>query len=74
MTLATALFGTLLRLDHAGTESAVLSSLGLHPGDDARVVGAAPFGGPLLVELPVAGVRIAVARQRAAGIPVRLAE
>ena len=74
MTLATAPFGALLRLDHAGTDSAVLSALGLHPGDDARVVGVAPFGGPLLIDLPTVGVRVAVARARAAGIPVRLAE
>lgn len=74
MTLASAPQHTLLRLDHAGTDAAILSALGLHPGDDARVVGAAPVGGPLLVELPVTGVRVAVARQRAAGIPVRLAE
>lgn len=79
MTLATAPKGIRLILMHGGLsaqghDSAGLSAIGLHPGDDAVVVGSAPFGGPILVELPTTGVRVAVGRARAAGISVQLAE
>jgi Fe2+ transport system protein FeoA len=53
-----------------GAEAAGLEGLGLCAGDEAVVVGAAPFGGPLLVELPRAGVRLALGRQRAALVRV----
>jgi Fe2+ transport system protein FeoA len=48
-----------------------LAGIGLHVGDEAVVLRTAPFGGPLLVEVPATGVRVAIARAVAARVRVR---
>ena len=47
-----------------------LGTLGLRPGEKVRVVDAAPFGGPVTVE--VAGIQTAIAREVAALVTVAL--
>lgn len=39
-----------------------LDGIGLHVGDEVIVVSTAPFHGPLLLELPSSGIRIAMGR------------
>jgi Fe2+ transport system protein FeoA len=47
-----------------------VSGLGIHLGDEVVVVREAPFRGPLLVEVPSSGVRVALARRMAGDIRV----
>lgn len=42
--------------------AANLDALGIHLGDEVVVVGSGPFQGPVLVEVPNTGVKIAVGR------------
>lgn len=39
-----------------------LDGMGIHVGDELVVVGYAPFHGPVLVEIPSSGVRVALGR------------
>lgn len=73
MTLAEVRVGDRVRVN--GWKDAALAvhlaGVGLHLGDEAVVLRAAPLGGPLLVELPATGVRVAIARAVAARVRVR---
>ena len=65
MTLADARFGEKLRVlgrGEGGRLGESLSGIGIHIGDEVVVVRAAPFHGPLLVEVPSSGVRVALGR------------
>ena len=65
MTLADARPGDCLQIKGKGACarcSASLSDLGLHVGEQVRLVRAAPFCGPLLVEILSTGVQVALGR------------
>jgi len=47
-----------------------LATRGLHVGDRVRVLRAAPFRGPVLVEVESSGVRVAIGRGMAARVLV----
>ncbi len=73
MTLAQASTGTRVRIvsrSRGRRHEANLAGLGIHVGDEVIVVRAAPFDGPLLVEVPASGVRVALGRGMAAGLVV----
>lgn len=73
MTLAQAVPGTRVRVvgrSRGRRHEANLAGLGIHVGDEVIVVRSAPFDGPLLVEVPASGVRIAVGRGMASGLMV----
>jgi len=75
MTLSEAPVGSRLRVvghsrgDHCGCVSAI-TAMGIHPGDEIRVIQAAPFHGPVLVEVPSSGVRLALGRGMARSLLV----
>ncbi len=75
MTLSEAPIGSRLRVlghergDSCGCASA-MAAMGIHPGDEIRVVQAAPFDGPVLVEVPSSGVRLALGRGMARSLIV----
>jgi Fe2+ transport system protein FeoA len=78
MTLADATVGSRLRVigrnrpRHGDGES--IAGLGIHVGEEIVVVRAAPFQGPILVEVPSSGVRVAMGRNMAEAVVVELAD
>jgi Fe2+ transport system protein FeoA len=48
-----------------------LADFGLHPGRRVRVVQAAPFKGPILVEDMASGARVMIGREMARRVEVR---
>lgn len=77
MTLAQAATGIRVRIvgrNRGPRHEANLAGLGIHVGDEVVVVRAAPFDGPLLVEVPSSGVRVALGRGMASGLLVELAD
>lgn len=76
MTLADVRPGERVRvLGRAHREGAMdtLAAVGIHVGDEVLVVRAAAFQGPLLIEVPSSGVRVALGRGMAAGVEVERA-
>jgi Fe2+ transport system protein FeoA len=76
MTLDEATTGTRVRVvgrDIGRGMESHLNGLGIHMGDELIVVRAAPFQGPLLIEVPASGVRIAVGRGMAKSLRVEVA-
>ncbi|MBL6974091.1 MAG: FeoA domain-containing protein [Deltaproteobacteria bacterium] len=51
-----------------------LDGMGIHVGDELLVVGYAPFHGPILVEIPSSGVRVALGRGMAEKLHVEPVE
>jgi Fe2+ transport system protein FeoA len=47
-----------------------MAGLGLHAGSRIRLVRAAPFSGPLLVEDPATGIRVMIGRSMASSVEV----
>lgn len=77
MTLAEAATGTRVRVvgrNRGRRHEANLAGLGIHVGDEVVVVRAAPFDGPLLIEVSASGVRVALGRGMAAGLLVEPAD
>jgi Fe2+ transport system protein FeoA len=73
MTLAEAPLGTPLRIvrrDPGGGRGSVLDGLGLFQGDEVTILAAAPFHGPVLVEVRSTGARIAIGRGMASSVDV----
>lgn len=50
--------------------ASAIAAMGIHPGDEIRVIRAAPFHGPVLVEVPSSGVRLALGRGMARSLIV----
>ena len=78
MTLADATVGRLLKVigrnapRHGGGET--IAGLGIHVGEEVIVVRAAPFSGPILVEVPSSGVRVAMGLGMAEAVVVEPAD
>jgi len=47
-----------------------IAGLGIHIGEEVVVLRAAPFRGPLLIEVPSSGVRVAMGRGMARAVVV----
>ena len=77
MTLAQAAPGQKVRVVGRGLGRGLarhLNALGIHGGDSIVVLRAAPFLGPLLVEVPSTGIRVAVGRGMARSVLVEPAD
>lgn len=73
MTLADAEVGSHYRLLPPSRDiprADTLPGIGLQVGTEIVVLRIAPFGGPVLVELPATGARIALGRRLAQRLPV----
>ncbi len=74
MTLADATIGSRLKVVSRKRMTSVdgesIAGLGIHIGEEVIVVRAAPFSGPVLVEVPSSGVRVAMGRGMAAEVVV----
>jgi len=73
MTLVDVRAGTKVKVCGGGDAvgfSASLAGLGIHVGDEVVVVRSAPFRGPVLVEVPATGVRVALGRGMAERVRV----
>lgn len=74
MTLADATVGSRVKVvgrrrpRHGDGES--IAGLGIHVGEDVIIIRAAPFHGPILVEVPSSGVRVALGRGMAEAVMV----
>jgi len=60
-----------VRVLEAGPVAERLQALGIFAGSRLRLIKAAPFSGPLLVEDAASGARIMIARAMAAGVELR---
>lgn len=54
--------------------AARLAAMGVHVGDEVRVISEGPLGGPLLVELVSSGARLMLGRGMVANIRVKPAD
>ena len=72
MTLDEVRVGTRVRVLHGAVQGNFggLTGMGIHVGEELRVMRRAPFRGPVLVEVPATGARIAVGRGMAERISV----
>ncbi len=70
--LSTGECGTVVTVRGDGEISVRLMEMGLTPGVDVRLIGTAPLGDPL--ELEVRGYRLSVRRQEAAHVEIRRSE
>ncbi len=73
MTLAQAEKGATVRVVRRGTGRGLhahLDGLGIHVGDELRVLASAPFHGPVLVEVVRTGVRVALGHGMAERVEV----
>ena len=78
MTLADATVGKRLKVvgrtrPRCG-EPQCIAGLGIHIGEEVVVVRTAPFHGPILVEVPSSGVRVAMGRGMARAVVVEPAD
>ena len=78
MTLAEAMVGSRLKVvgrtaPRCGCGDS-LAGLGIHVGDFLKVLRAAPFGGPVMVEVKSSGVRVALGRGMAEAVVVEPAD
>jgi Fe2+ transport system protein FeoA len=77
VTLAHAKTGSRLKVVSRDTGKGLgvhLAGIGIHVGDEVTVVRAAPFHGPLLVEVRSSGARVAVGRGVAEQVTVEPAD
>ena len=78
MTLADAAVGKLMKVIGRNAPpqggGATIAGLGIHVGEEVIILRTAPFSGPILVEVPASGVRVAMGRGMAEAVVVEPAD